>query len=292
MRRRFVALFVLGASGCTALLGIDKDYTLGDLDGATDSNPSDAPIASDGGDAGKDVSSADADADADAGPSLRECQLLAQTDAAPAFCDDFDEGQQLGAKWTQTVLQAPWTLAVVYDASVSSPASIAGVANYDASAQAGLHEALVLPANTLIAVEADVRLDQYSGPTGYAFTPLEVGLELSSTPQWRARLDIYTDHAELEDFEWQADGGYGFDFITLSQNLQLGVWTHVRIQVNLTNHTSSVYFNGAPVLLNHVSKYQWLPGHAPMASAGMLESRWGFVGPWGFHVDNVAVYAN
>jgi hypothetical protein len=271
---------IAAVSGCTALLGIDKDYTLADggIEAGIDVKANDVQVE------------VGTDAAAD-GPALRRCQVLQASDAAPVFCDDFDDGTPFGSKWSQLVNQPPWFVGLAFDASVSPPASLFGIADIDASVQAGLHEAFVSPASTLVAVEGDVRLDQFSGPTSYAFTPLEIGLELSAMPQWRARLDVYPDHCELEEFEWQTDGGFGFDFNALSQHLSAGTWTHIRIEVLLPTHTTNVYFDGT-VVLAHISKFQWMPGHAPMASAGMLESRWGFVGPWKFHVDNVAVYAN
>jgi hypothetical protein len=289
--KRWMVVSAIGlVSGCSSLLGFDKDYTL-DVDAATDAPSSnDATKDVQFTDAPADAGDANADADADAGPALRQCQILMASDAAPIFCDDFDDGTPLGANWTQLVNQAPWSLSLASDASVSAPMSLSGFADLDASPQAALHEGFVNPAAKFVAVEADARWDEFSGPTNYAFSPLEVGLSFSSTPQWRARLDIYPDHAEIEEFEWQSDGGFGFDFNALTKNLVIGQWTHVRIQADLTTHTITVMFDGA-LVLNHVSKYQWLPNQLPYASTGMLLSRWGFVGPWRFHVDNVAIYA-
>jgi hypothetical protein len=289
VKRWIVAGAIVVVSGCTSLLGFDKDYTLGDVDAGNDSpSPNDATNDAQSTDAP--TSDAGADADADAAPKLRQCEILMASDAAPIFCDDFDDGTPLGANWTQLVNTPPWSLSIVADASVSSPNSISGLADTDAATQAALHQGFVATASKFVAVEADVRWDQFSGQTNWAMSPLEVGMTTSNNPQWRARLDIYPDHAELEVFEGQADGGFGFDFNALTKNLVLGQWTHVRIQVDLTTRTVTVMFDNT-LVLSHVSKYQWLPGHTPFASAGMLYSRWGFLGPWRFHVDNVAIYA-
>jgi hypothetical protein len=283
--RRALALGVIGMVGCAALVGIDQDYTVGDLDGGlpegSDSPLGDSPMPSDGNpppfEAGPD------------GSVLHACAKY-PTDAGLLFCDDFDEGKALGAGWSSQAVTPGATLAIVTDASASSPGSLCATA-IDASS-ASLAYQSVVKLSSFVAVEADVRFDQSSGPASNAVQPLEVGLQASGSAQWRARLDVYPDHAELEEFQLLADGGFGFDFNGLAQHPALGQWVHVRIEVNLVAKTLSVYFDGTPVILNHVSKYQWPTGETPMMTVGIVEARWGFVGPWQFHVDNTALFAN
>jgi hypothetical protein len=278
-----VAVALGALTACTALLGIDKDYQLAD-DASADVLGADGP-SSDG-------------APPDAGTDAHFCATLAATgpDADKVvFCDDFDLGKPVGFGWQEKSVDNSSSLAIDTDAAVSAPASLLALTPLGDGGyfQAGIgYEHVPTHATQYLAVEVSVRIDDANGPNADAIQPIEIGLgKWANLPEWRARINAYPDHAELEEFEQAADGGATWDWTGLTEYFLVGQWVHVTLRVDLVARTVDVWFDAAHVLAAHPLKFQWPLGQTPELGVGNLGPRWGYQGPWAVRIDNVVFKA-
>ncbi len=273
-------------AGCTALLGINKDYVdVGRDSGATDGTTMDGTSPT------VDGASDDSAFDASLGDGGSEGGLgfCATLNPKPTFCDDFDLGNPVGAGWSNVSKCIGCTVAIDNDASVSPPLSILAINTPDgSSADAYLRKVVVTTATQFIAVQADLRMDKAAIDPASAECALELGLS-SSAGDWRARLLVYPTKTELEEYEFaQADASNTWDWAGLAQFFSLNLWVRVRIEVDLMALTSTVYFNGAKVLDAHPLRFKW-PKGTPSVVAGDVFPRWNYTGNWAFRVDNVVL---
>ncbi len=284
MRRVAVTVGVLAVAGCAAVVGIDKDYVEGPIDGSTSDVTTDA-FAPDGGDAMPVTDGSINDA---------KTQFCKSLDAQPLFCDDFDLGNPVGFNWTKKSQCPGCILLIDTDAAISAPASLFAMDVPDSSStESYVTRSIAFAVKKSLRFEADVRMDLKGNQNNFADVPLELGLDgPGKVGEWRARLLQFPDHAELEEYELATDGGFTWDWASLTQFLVVGKWVHVRFDIDIVQHTIDISFDSTKVLTAHPLKFAWPVNGTPMTTVGTVLDRWGFNGNWAFRVDNVVVDAN
>lgn len=274
MKRLGAVATILAASGCAVLLAIDGDYAVGNT---------------------RDASPGDAGGDGDAGAREGGTGFCATYDssAAELFCDDFDEGNPLGSGWSYSYAPDGAAMGLDFDAAVSPPASVQ-IVTQPAGAFVFLGRTSSIPLTERVAVQADIRVDDYADASFETFSVLDISATSSSGYQ-SAYLYVGPQGARVwEAFSKPDGGGYAQTGTGLTEFLIRDVWTRVRLEIDPVAQTLTFFLDGKAVD-KHPLAYPWPVGATVDVAAGShwaaLDGDGGFllVGRRRFHVDNAVM---
>jgi hypothetical protein len=275
----FVGL--LGASGCTVLLGVDFEGRLADasVDAAGDAPLEGAP-----------------DAALEAEASF--CMTVLPK---PDFCADFDRGELLAA-WAPSVFVNPWISgggAIEADETLWASAPRSMRASSPAIADTTMHVSAYVGADftelpRYVLFEQEVRIDTelFSGDSG----AIDIfSLRLGEVGEIRLRRDEEGTSLVVVEREGGAPGGETTTAARFSSPLPVGQWTSMIIRLKNYGDDGpdggsegrvTVFLGGTVAKLATPVSFQDVTGHPYRLRVGVLDAR-GPVGIFRINFDNV-----
>jgi hypothetical protein len=278
VKRAFAVASAIGLAACTALLGIDKDYQPQSADGGGEAGSKDVVVES-----GDEVTPDDA------GFERSPCEL------PHSFCDDFDTNG-LGIGWTGTSVGSMAKMSIDNAAFVSAPKSVAAeTGNMDAAANDPKTEAklvrMILGKWNRVVAEVDVRIDQ--APQNQGLTVELMGVAMvaqSGNPNWHVTIHHWPGKMQIvEEHFGYADGGYDYIFNDIPQQLAIGKWTHMRVEIIPNNGKThaTVTIGGGKVFDQDLIE-TWGPDTKAELQIGTYAMYWG-ADHWAVRFDNAVM---